>query len=1061
MKELELSIGTLTISHQFMVVGMRNTCILGADFLKSGRMVVDIANSKLTWPSGEVALVIETTAPTVNKLSVLLDNYSDIFVSGPNDPLGRTTVAEHSIDTGDSRPVKQRPYRIPVHLNTVVNKQVNDMIERGVIRSSNSPWSSPIVLAPKKDGDYRFCVDFRRVNSVTKKDAHPMPRIDEILDQLGGARYFSTLDLASGYWQVPLREEDMEKTAFSVGANHYEFTALPFGLTNAPATFQRMMGNILMGIKGCLVFMDDIIIFSDTWEEHQRILDEVFRRIRAAGLKIKRDKCQFAQESVKFLGHIVSARGTEPDSSKVEAVREFATPTSLTDVRAFVGMASYYRRFIKNFADIAAPLHDLTKGGQPEFCWTPVADKAFNDLKSRLCSAPILSLPDFSVPFTIYTDASDFGLGAVLSQRRGENEYVIAYASRTLTSAEKNYSTTEKECLAIVWTVNYWRPYLLGNTFDIVTDHQSLTWLQGLKEPKGRLARWILALQEYDFEIKHRPGRQHSNADTLSRFPRVTPPQIPDQSVDEDLMVGVNGTEVCTSWSKTEILKAQQDDPSISMIMQKLSCSDDLPEEGNDNDNSKENGERRRYRQLWSQLEMVDGVLHRCVDKGTPSKRLVLVVPRKMRCDLLKLSHDDPCSGHMGINRCLERLQRRYYWPGMAAEVQLWIAECEKCNRRKTPVPSQKAPMQSIEIGQPMELWAMDVLGPLPMTARGNQYILVMSDHFTKWVEAVPMPNQRAETVAKAFVNEVVTRHGVPSKLLTDQGRNFEADLMKQVFSLLGVRKLRTSPYHPQTDGQVERMNRTLKGILTAYVNKDHNDWDDHLPLALFAYRNSVHSSSGVSPFQAIYGREATTPLVLMNTETEVKEQFISNYCDELEKTLKDVHRSIKTNIDVAQSKQKKGYDEHNDVDRSTALKEGDRVWLNNKAVPKGLSRKFHSPWTGPYVVIKRLGKVNYHIKPGSGNGKTKVVHRNRLKLDIRQPRIEETLSVDQPEKHNSRVELLPGEPVIHHGERLADAQLLPAEELIQLRRSNRNRRQPDRYQDYNLDELEIEDALN
>ncbi|CAB4040108.1 Retrovirus-related Pol poly from transposon, partial [Paramuricea clavata] len=250
-----------------------------------------------------------------------------------------------------------------------------------------------------------------------------------------------------------------------------------------------------------------------------------------------------------------------------------------------------------------------------------------------------------------------------------------------------------------------------------------------------------------------------------------------------------------------------------------------------------------------------------------------------------------------------------------------------------------------------------------------------------------------SRTVAKAFVNEVVTRHGVPSKLLTDQGRNFEADLMKQVFSLLGVRKLRTSPYHPQTDGQVERMNRTLKGILTAYVNKDHNDWDDHLPLALFAYRNSVHSSSGVSPFQAIYGREATTPLVLMNTETEVKEQFISNYCDELEKTLKDVHRSIKTNIDVAQSKQKKGYDEHNDVDRSTALKEGDRVWLNNKAVPKGLSRKFHSPWTGPYVVIKRLGKVNYHIKPGPGNGKTRVVHRNRLKLDIRQPRIEETLS--------------------------------------------------------------------
>ena len=320
-------------------------------------------------------------------------------------------------------------------------------------------------------------------------------------------------------------------------------------------------------------------------------------------------------------------------------------------------------------------------------------------------------------------------------------------------------------------------------------------------------------------------------------------------------MVGVNGTEVCTSWSKTEILKAQQDNPSISMIMQKLSCSDDLPEEGNDHDNSKDNGERRRYRQLWSQLEMVDGVLHSCVDKGTPSKRLVLVVPRKMRADLLNflmMTHVPDTSGYKPL---LRTSATTLLLAGNGSR----IAECEKCNRRKTPVPSQKAPMQSIEIGQPMELWAMDVLGPLPMTAQGNQYVLVMSDHFTKWVEAVPMLlNQRAETVAKAFVNEVVTRHGVPSKLLTGQGRNFEADLMKQVFGLPGVRKLRTSPYHPQTDGQVERMNRTLKGILTAYVNKDHNDWDDHLPLALFAYRNSVHSSSGVSPFKTIYGREAT-----------------------------------------------------------------------------------------------------------------------------------------------------------------------------------------------------------
>ena len=307
-------------------------------------------------------------------------------------------------------------------------------------------------------------------------------------------------------------------------------------------------------------------------------------------LKVKRDKCQFSQESVKFLGHIVSARRTEPDPSKVEAVRNFAIPSFLTDVRAFIGIASYYRRFIKNFADIAAPLHNLAKCGKQEFSWTPSADRAFKELKSHLCSAPILSLPDFSLPFTVYTDSSDIGLGAVLTQQRGEHEHVIAYASRTLTAAEINYSTTEKECLAIVWSVNHWRSYLLGKAFDIVTDHQSLTWLQGLKKPNISL-------------VMRRLGR----------------PEAPTGNEAED----------------------------------------------------RENAERLRYRQLQTQLEMVNGILHRRVDKGTPSERLVLVVPRMMRADLLKLSHGDPSSGHMGINHCLERLQKRYYWPGMAETILL------------------------------------------------------------------------------------------------------------------------------------------------------------------------------------------------------------------------------------------------------------------------------------------------------------------------------------------------------------------------------------------------------
>jgi transposase InsO family protein len=871
-----------------------------------------------------------------------------------------------------------------------------------------------------------------------------MPRIDDILDQLGGARCFSTLDLASGYWQVPLRKEDREKTAFSVGVNHYEFTVMPFGLTNAPATFQRMMSTILKGVKGCLVFLDDIIIFADTWEEHHPILEDVLGRIRAAGLKLKRAKCQFGKASVKFLGHVVSSQGTEPDPEKVKAVQDFPTPTSASEVRCFLGMASYYRRFVNGFASIAAPLHDLTKG-ERDFCWSTQADKAFATLKNHLCSSPVLALPNFSLPFTVYTDASDVGLGAVLAQRIGCREHVIAYASRALTSAEKNYSTTEKECLAIVWSVNYWRTYLLGKQFDVVTDHQCLTWLQGLKEPKGRLARWILNLQEYQFDIKHRPGRQNGNADALSRFPpKVPPPQLVIND-DDQLAVGIAATEILPQWSLDELRDAQGADHGIARVIDHLTTTKEPPETNGD---WSTDGELKRYRQLWSQLTVVNGVLYRRVEQGCRDERLVLVVPRQMRGHVLDLSHNNPCSGHMGVTRCVERLQRQYYWPGMAAEVQLWIAECELCTRRKSPIPTRRAPMQSIPVAKPMELWAMDIMGPLPMTARGNQYVLVMSDHFTKWVEAVPMPNQCADTVARAFVDQVITRHGIPDRILTDQGRNFESDLMKKVMQLLGVKKVRTSPYHPQTDGQVERFNRTLKGILTSYVNDDHDDWDIHLQLALFAYRTSIHRSSGVSPFKAVYGREAVAPLTLRNEENMPTRGLSDNYCDELEQTLRKVHKNVATNINLAQKRQKEDYDKATKVE-GTQFKPGDLVLLNSKAIAKGKSHKFHKEWTGPYEVLRQLGRVNYHIRPRAGKAQTKVVHQNRLK------RVESRLNPGASKKNERE------EPVITHHE---DEQLTAPQETptsFSLRRSTRVRRQPDRYQDFNLEDVEIEDALS
>ena len=637
------------------------------------------------------------------------------------------------------------------------------------------------------------------------------------------------------------------------------------------------------------------------------------------------------------------------------------------------------------------------------------------------------------------------GLGAVLAQRIGSREHVIAYASRALTSPEKNYSTTEKECLAIVWSVNYWRTYLLGKPFDVVTYHQCLTWLQGLKEPKGRLARWILSLQEYQFQIKHRPGRQNGNADALSRFPAKIDPPKSVMNDDDQLAAGIGATEILPQWSLDELREAQGTDHGIGRVIQHLATTKEQPEASGD---WTTDAELRRYRQIWPQLKIVNEVLYRQVEPGCKDERLVLVVPRKMRGNVLDLSHNNPCSGHMGVTRCVERLQRRYYWPGMSFEVQLWIAECELCTRRKPPVPTQRAPMQSIPVAKLMELWAMDIMGPLPVTARGNQYVLVMSDHFTKWVEAVPMASQCADTVGRAFVDHVITRHGIPDRILTDQGRNFESDLMKKVMQLLGVKKLRASPYHPQTDGQVERFNRTLKGILTSYVNDDHNDWDIHLQLALFAYRTSIHRSSGVSPFKAVYGREAVSPLTLIDGENMSTKGLSGNYCDELEQTLRKVHKHVANNISLAQKRQKKDYDKATKVE-STQLKPGDRVWLNSKAIPKWKSRKFHQEWTGPYEVLRQLGRVNYHIKSEVGKAKTKVVHQNRLK------RLESHSNSELPKINELN------EPVITHHE---EEQLTVPHEtpttVRGLRRSTRVRRQPDRYQDFTLEDVEIEDAL-
>ncbi|KAJ1148138.1 hypothetical protein NDU88_000978 [Pleurodeles waltl] len=452
----------------------------------------------------------------------LLDQFSELFSTVP----GTTSWCEHTIDTGDSLPVKSKIYRQPDHVRDCIKQEVQKMLELGVVEHSDSPWASPVVLVPKphsKDGkkEMRFCVDYRGLNLVTKTDAHPIPMADELIDTLASAKYLSTFDLTAGYWQIKLSEDAKPKTAFSTIGGHYQFTVMPFGLKNAPATFQRLVNTVLQGLEAfSAAYLDDIAVFSSSWDDHLVHLWKVLEALQKAGLTIKASKCQIGQGKVVYLGHLVGGEQIAPLRGKIQTIIDWVPPTTQTQVRAFLGLTGYYRRFIKNYGSIAAPLNDLTSKKMPKkVLWTANCQKAFEELKQAMCSAPVLKSPCYSKKFYVQTDASELGVGAVLSQLNSEGQdQPVAFNSRRLTPREKRWSAIEREAFAVVWALKKLRPYLFGTHFIVQTDDKPLLWLKQMKGENPKLLRWSISLQGMDYTVEHRPGSSHSNADGLSRY---------------------------------------------------------------------------------------------------------------------------------------------------------------------------------------------------------------------------------------------------------------------------------------------------------------------------------------------------------------------------------------------------------------------------------------------------------------------------------------------------------------------------------------------------------------
>ncbi|KAK3083689.1 hypothetical protein FSP39_001513 [Pinctada imbricata] len=914
--------------------------------------------------------IVHLTEDQKADLKSLLIKYQDIFSKSSQD-IGQTNAVQHRINTGTAPPIRQPPRRLPFGKREIEKEEIQKMLEKGVIEPSSSPWSSCIVLVNKRDGTTRFCVDYRKLNDVTIKDAYPLPRVDECLDSLSDSIWFSCLDLNSGFWQIAMANEDKEKTAFSTSQGLFQFTVMPFGLANSPSTFERLMENVLGGLQWekCLVYMDDIIVPGASFEEEIERLEMVLTRLSEANLKLKPSKCLLFQKQVSFLGHIVSADGIQTDPKKIEAVKNWPTPKTQRHVKSFLGLASYYRRFIKGFAEIARPLHRVCEKGS-KFNWTDIKHSSFDQLKTALTSPPILAYPVQGKQFILDTDASNTALGAVLSQEQDGKEKVIAYMSKSLSRAEESYCVTRKELLAVVVALRKFHSYLYGQKVLLRTDNAAVSWMRNLKAPTGQVARWLQELGTFDLEVVHRTGRKNGNADALSRSPckscqRQMKNDIEQEGEDEELTdehicattcdKSVEGTEL---WSVTDIRNSQLLDENIKLFLIAKEAGDLRPEW---EEISSLGPEVKILWNQWDRLHIRNGLLCRLwQDKKTPGSRYQIVVPTAKRDDALKYHHDIPSSGHLGHEKTLSRLKQKFYWPSMKETVKEYCSSCLPCATKKTHQRT-KAPLGSYVAGGPNERIQIDIFGPLPKTTLGNKFILVICDCFTKWTMAVPIVNQEAITVANALLKHYICFFGVPLQIHTDRGKCFESTVFQELCQFLKIDKTRTTSMRPQSNGNVERFNRTLANMLTMYCERNQHQWDEYLPQVMMAYRSSVHSSTGFTPNMMTFGKEITLPLqAVIGIPDENLVSTSSDFVKNQQRKLNEVHECARKALKKNAQYMKKRYDLKA---KKCSLPVGMPVLIHDPTRKVGVCPKLCSIWKGPYIITKKIDDTKYKVR--------------------------------------------------------------------------------------------------
>ena len=921
---------------------------------------------------------VATSNPDVrNRLTTLLNNYRDV-VAKKGEPLGLTNLAECSIETQPEASVAyRRQYPLPFSQRTEIDQQVQELLERGVIEESDSPYNAPVLLVKKKDGTSRFVVDFRLLNSTILPQRMSIPNIADLLISFRNAKVFSSLDLESAFWQIPIPEKDRPKTAFTTSTGRYQFRRMPFGVSIAPGLFSKCMSAVLgeaMGIHA-LAYIDDIIIASTTLEKHFKSLEVVLQKLRRASLRVKLVKCEFLKKEIGFLGHQIGPDGVKLHPSHLASIKNYPSPRDQKGVRSFLGFLSYFRGFVNNFSQLAEPLNRLLKKDQP-FIWTDEQEQSVAALKEKLIKAPVLAYPDFSKAFHMFTDASGVGVGAVLMQADADGRlHPLSFASRSLSPTERRYSTTKREALAVLWALKNYRHLILGYPINCYTDHKPLSYIFRKSLPDGALGRWAILTQEYCPKIVYVKGKLNNIADALSRAPYSLSElekdsedlktvaetedfeQIPSHvaTVEESLPDKVAQRLPQLAWTVDELVREQRDDPDLRPIISRLDPKVTPRKHKTKPLRQSEPPEMTEYL-LSGDILHKRITVQRC---GQDHVYWAIMVPKSLIRRAVLLCHENFEFGHLGVARTLANVRTHFYFDNISTVATEIIKSCDNC-QRYNKLPPQATPVRTSPLPhRPWEEVSMDILGPLPCTERGNRYIITMIDLLTRYIIIVPIPDRTSHTVARVLREYLFAHYGAPTRLLSDNALEFNADVIQKLCQHYHVKKINTTPYRPAANGVVENRNHSIVKLLRIYVGEFSPQWDIYVPEVMISINTAPNVTSGDNPHFLLYGYDRKH-VVMWDKPIPTQPMYnLDDLSAVREKQSRLVHQFIRDRMhNQLQDFQRK----HNLHTRSrNPLFLNQRVYLRHRPRPDEHA-KLSPRWEGPYVVTRVHTPFNYTL---------------------------------------------------------------------------------------------------